>query len=198
MNIRALFAISVLCFLTGALYAQVSGFTAQPDTAVYEQELPDVEGPKANIFEGRPGKAALYSLIVPGAGQIYNKSYWKAPIVWGVLGAMGTVVGFNARQYRDFDERYEAALIAEMEGQPNPDPNGLSSNQLFDLRTDANKNRQLSIVLTSFVWLGQSIEAYVDGHLKEFDVSDDLSIQFRPIGVGEGPAYAQSGIVIRF
>lgn len=196
--IKALFAVTTFFMLAGVVSAQVSGFSAQPDTAVYEQELPDVEGPKANIFEGRPGKAALFSLIVPGAGQIYNKSYWKAPVVWGVIGAMGTVVGFNSRQYKDFDERYEAALIAEMNGEPNPDPNGLSSSQLFDLRTDANKNRQLSIVLTSFVWLGQSIEAYVDGHLKEFDVSDDLSIRLRPISIGEGPAYAQSGIVIRF
>jgi len=189
-----------VCFLAGTInaYSQRGGFSAQPDTVVYEEELPDVEGPKANIFEGRPGRAALYSLIIPGAGQIYNRSYWKAPIVWGVIGAMGTVVGFNTSQYNDFDDRYTTTLIAEMEGEPNPDPSGLSSSQLFDLRTQANKNRQLSIVVLSFVWLGQSIEAFVDAHLKEFDVGDDLSIQLRPIGLGEGPAIAQTGIVIRF
>ena len=180
------------------VHSQVSGFSAQPDTVVYEEELPDVDAPKANIFEGKPGRAALYSLIVPGAGQIYNKSYRKAPIVWGVMGAMGTIVGFNSRQYKDFDARYEATLTAEMEGLQNPDPNGLSSSQLFDLRTEANKNRQFSIVIMSFVWLGQSIEAYVDAHLKEFDVGDDLSIQFRPIGLGEGLALAQTGVVFRF
>ena len=192
-----LLVFTVLSFEMGA--QQLGGFSSQADTVETVDPVErGEEGPKANIFEGRPGRSALYSLIVPGAGQIYNGSYWKAPIVWGVVGAMGTVMAFNIDQYKEFDARYITALKAEMEGIPNPDPGGLSSSQLFDLRTQANKNRQLSIVAFSFVWLGNAIEAYVDAHLKEFDISDDLSIRLRPIGMGEGPSIAQSGIVIRF
>lgn len=164
----------------------------------YDDDETTVEGPKANMFEGPPGKAALYSLILPGTGQIYNGSYWKAPIVWGIIGTMGTVVAFTTNQYKDLDSRYTNALEDEIAGDPNNDPNGLSSTQLFNLRTQANKNRQLSIVVLSFAWLGQSIEAYVDGHLKEFDVGDDLSIRFKPIMHGDGPSLAQTGIAIRF
>ena len=188
-----------LCLPMVSQAQQVGGFSSQPDTVEVAEPTESVEeGPKANLFEGRPGRAALYSLIIPGSGQIYNGSYCKAPIVWGVVGAMGTVMAFGIDQFEEYDERYIAALEAELEGIPNPDPGGLSSSQLFDLRTQANKNKQLSIVVFSFVWLGNAIEAYVDAHLKEFDISDDLSIQFRPIGMGEGPSLAQTGIVIRF
>ncbi len=180
--------------------SQVDGFSVEADTVetAYDDDVPTVEGPKANMFEGPPGRAALYSIILPGAGQIYNGSYWKAPIVWGLIGTMGTIVASTTNQYKDLDARYISALNEEIDMVPNTDPRGLSSTQLFNLRTQANKNRQLSIVLFSLAWIGQSIEAYVDGHLKEFDVSDDLSIRFKPIKFDGGPSIAQTGIVIRF
>ncbi|RLD22766.1 MAG: hypothetical protein DRI69_00040 [Bacteroidetes bacterium] len=182
--------------------SQVDGFSMEADTIenAYDDDVPTVEGPKANMFEGPPGRAALYSLIIPGTGQIYNGSYWKAPIVWGLIGTMGTLVAFTSNQYRELDTRYVNALTDEMSANPgtDPDPYGLSSTQLFNLRTEANKNRQLSIVIFSFAWLGQTIEAYVDGHLKEFDVSDDLSIRFKPIMFNDGASIAQTGITIRF
>jgi Family of unknown function (DUF5683) len=189
----------IFILIAGSGISQRGGFSMEPDTVeTIDDDVPVVEGPKANIFEGPPGRAALYSLIVPGTGQIYNGSYWKAPIVWGVIGTMGTVVAFNINQFNDFDSRYTIALTNEMAGEPNTDPQGLSSTQLFNLRTQANKNKQLSIVLFSFLWLGNSIEAYVDAHLREFDVSDDLSIRLKPIKFGGGPSIAQTGISIRF
>jgi len=189
----------IFLLFAGTSIGQREGFSIEPDTVILaDDDSPTVEGPKANIFEGPPGRAALYSIILPGAGQIYNGSYWKAPIVWGLIGTMGTVMAFNINQYKDYDSRYKDALTAEMEGNPNPDPGGLSSSQLFDLRTEANKGRQLSIILFSFVWIGNSVEAYVDAHLKEFDVSDDLSIRIKPIMFGDGPSIAQTGISIRF
>ena len=192
--------ITLIFFIVGLYsFGQVDGFSVEPDTVqTADDEIQTVEGPKANIFEGPPGRAALYSIIAPGAGQIYNGSYWKAPIVWGLVGTMGTVMAFNINQYKEFDSRYTDALKAEMNGEPNPDPAGLSSDQLFDLRTQTNKNRQLSIVLFSLVWIGNSVEAYVDAHLKEFDVSDDLSIRLKPIKFDGGPSIACTGITIRF
>jgi len=189
----------IFIFIAGTSTCQREGFSIEPDTVVtFDDDVPTVEGPKANIFEGPPGRSALYSLIVPGAGQIYNGSYWKAPIIWGLMGTMGTVMAYNINAYKDFDTRYTNALTQELAGEPNTDPGGLSSTQLFNLRTQANKARQLSIVLFSFAWIGNSIEAYVDAHLKEFDVSDDLSIRIKPIKFDGGPSIAQTGIVIRF
>jgi hypothetical protein len=180
-------------------YSQQGGFSVEPDTVeTVDDDVPTVEGPKANIFEGPPGRAALYSLIIPGAGQMYNGSYWKAPIVWGIVGTMGTVMAVNINTYKDYDSRYIAARTAEIEMEDNPDPQNLSADQLFNLRTESNKNRQLTIVLFSLVWIGQSVEAYVDAHLKDFDVSDDLSIRFKPIMMRDGASIAQTGIAIRF
>ena len=196
---KSLATILFVCLAFAIASAQVDGFSTQGDTVAAPPEYQEIEeGPKANIFEGRPGRAALYSAIVPGAGQIYNGSYWKAPVVWGIVGAMGTVMAFNIDLYKEYDQRYKDAVIADQEGMPNPDPDNLSSDQLFSLRTQADKNKQLSIVVFSFIWAGNAIEAYVDAHLKEFDISDDLSLKFRPISAGEGPVLAQSGIVIKF
>lgn len=197
--IRGIVAILLVYMCFECSGQQLGGFTTEQDSLPpYGDVQDDAPKVKTNIFEGRPGRAALYSLIIPGAGQIYNKSYWKAPVVWGVVGAMGSLMAFNIDQYKDLDQRYTAATIAEMEGEPNPDPGGLSSSQLFDLRTQANKNRQLTIVLFSFTWLGNAVEAYVDGHLKEFDISDDLSLRIKPLMPGDTFAFAHTGIAIRF
>ena len=191
-------SIVLITFYCGLSAQQLGGFTTESDSLPPYGEPDNSPKIKTNLFEGKPGRAALYSLILPGAGQIYNKSYWKAPVVWGVVGAVGSVMAFNIDQYKDLDARYRAAVEAEDAMEPNPDPGGLTASQLFDLRTEANRNRQLSIVIFSFTWLGNAVEAYVDGHLKEFDISDDLSMRIRPIQPGDGIAFAQTGIAIRF
>ena len=139
---------------------------------------------KGSIFAGRPGKAFALSMILPGTGQIYNKSYLRLPFVYGAVGGMGAVMVINIKQYNCLKEAYKVNIdggvfvptdntefckdVAEIH-----DPARLRA-----LRDQANANRQLAIIGFALVWLAQGIDAYVDAHLKEFNISDDLSIDF--------------------
>lgn len=135
---------------------------------------------KGSIFSGRPGKAMIMSLVIPGTGQIYNKSYLRVPVIWGAVGGMGYLVHYNTQQYNCFKDAYEASI----DGVPYDFPDhcnkyeGITNSaQLKALRDDANEARQLSIVGLSLVWLANGIDAFVNAHLKSFDVDDDLSVR---------------------
>jgi len=177
--------------------AQEGGFSLPPDTVNFAEPSPYIDSgekpPKARLFSGRPGKAALYSLILPGAGQAYNKRYWKVPIVWGVMGGVGYIMYDNIQIYKDYKFRYEQALINGSD----PD-NEYTTEQLRLLRNQSNKNRQLTIFLFAFAWMANSIEAYTDAHLMEFDIDEDLSIEILPPGYDLNTGSLGMGISFRF
>ncbi len=137
---------------------------------------------KGSIFSGRPGKSMLMSLVIPGAGQIYNKSYLRVPFVWGAVGGMGLLVNYNTVEYQCRKAAYEASVDGVPYVPPCKDcPAGLLNitdpGRLKALRDEANNARQLSIVGLSLVWLANGIDAFVNAHLKEFDIDEDLSIR---------------------
>ncbi len=123
-----------------------------------------------------PKKAATLSLVLPGAGQLYNKRWWKVPLVYGAMGAMVYSIDYNTRNYRRFRDAYILALQGK--------PHEFSA---FNLETDAirryrdqyDKRRQLSWIGLVAVHLLQAAEAFVDANLMQFDVSDDLSLRWR-------------------
>ncbi len=132
-------------------------------------------------------KATTLSLICPGAGQIYNKSYWRAPIVWGGLASMVYVVDWNNRGFQRFKSAYQ--LRVDYDRNPDKYPNGpadefggrYAASFLKNLRDSHRRNRDLSILLTAGVYIFQAIDAHVDAHLKDFDVSDNLTVQLQPM-----------------
>lgn len=133
-------------------------------------------------------KATTLSLICPGAGQVYNKSYWKVPIVIGGLASMAYVIDWNNRGFQRFKTAYD--LRADFEKNPGKYPDGVSHDEfggrysatyLKNLRDAYRRNRDLSIILTIAVYAFQAIDAHVDAHLKDFDVSDDLTVSLEPM-----------------
>lgn len=135
-----------------------------------------------------PKKAAILSAIIPGAGQIYNGKWWKTPIVYAGLGTAVYSIHFSTKNYK----LYRDAYILRTDGDPNTvdqfDPSNPSTpiNQQFtegNLRTLIEyyqRNRDLSYIATAAVYLLQIVDANVDAHLYNFDVSDDLSLKFEP------------------
>ena len=109
----------LLLFTIGTIawsYGQQDGFSVLPDTIPeVEQTGPLVKEKRGSIFSGRPGKSALYSLIIPGAGQIYNKSYFRVPFVYAALGGVGYLMISNSQKYKCYRDAYIA-----------PDPEGRS------------------------------------------------------------------------
>ena len=135
---------------------------------------------KSSIFSGRPGKSMLMSLVIPGTGQIYNKSYLRVPFVWGAVGGMGYLVYYNTQKYNCLKDAYIASIDGTVYTFPDhcSEFNGITDpSRLKSLRDEANENRQLSIIGLSLVWLANGIDAFVNAHLKEFDVDEDLSIR---------------------
>ncbi len=123
--------------------------------------------------------ATTLSTICPGAGQIYNKSYWKAPIVMGAFASMAMMIDWNNRGY----ERFKLAYNLKMAGQNDAVEPALRSrpaSEMLDYRKAYRRNRDLCIILAGAVYLINLVDAHVDAHMQTYDVSDDLSIALVP------------------
>lgn len=138
---------------------------------------------KVKIVDGEynplaPSKASFYSAIFPGAGQIYNKKYWKAPIVWGGLATSIYFYLDNNSEYKRYRTAFKlrkAGLQDEFtldNGQELISESGLQNAQRV-LRT----NRDLSLLSTVLIYVLQIVEASVNAHLLQFNTSDDLSFE---------------------
>lgn len=126
-----------------------------------------------------PKVAVLLSAVVPGAGQFYNKKYWKIPVVWAGLGVCGYFIRSNHILYRD----YKDALLQRVDTnitEPDKYLDIYSTDQLITLQDQYRQNRDLFIIVTSLVYVLNIVDALVDAHLYTFDVSDDLSINWQP------------------
>ena len=128
-----------------------------------------------------PAIAWKRSAIFPGWGQIYNKAYWKLPLVYGAYVGVGLVYNYNRTNYRMFRQ----AFIERSDEDPNNDFNTIESEvvTLDGIRRGREffrKNRDLSIIAILGVHALQMVEAYVDAHLKGFDISDDLTLHTGP------------------
>ena len=139
-----------------------------------------------------PKRALWLALVIPGGGQIYNRKYWKLPLVYGGFIGCMYAMNWNNTMYKDYSQAY----IDLMDN----DPSTQSDNQFLHLgmkiTTDADKKRYQDIFrkrkdkyrrwrdLSFFVMLGvyalSVIDAYVDAELSVFDISDDLSLKVEP------------------
>lgn len=125
-----------------------------------------------------PKKAALFSALLPGAGQAYNRSWWKIPVIYAGIGTLGYFSLYNHRQYQFV--RYQ--LLAEYDNNPSTiNTTGLPASQLSVIKQQYKNRRDLYMAGTVVVYLIQIMEAYVHAHLKTFDISDDLSFYCAPV-----------------
>ena len=127
-------------------------------------------------------RATTLALMFPGAGQLYNKSYWKIPVVAGAFVTMGYLIDWNNRQYQRARRAYNLYPNDEFGGRK--DPTALKS-----ARDGARRNRDLCIILTGAAYLLSVVEAHVDAYMKDFDVSDDLSMRVEPTLLDLGDTY---------
>lgn len=132
-------------------------------------------------------KATTLACIFPGAGQIYNRSYWKVPFVIGGFASMIYCIDWNNRGYLRFKKAY--ALLADYAQHPELYPDGptdefhgrYSADFIRNLRNNYRRNRDLCIIITGALYVLQIVDAHVDAHLKDYDISDDLSMNLEPL-----------------
>lgn len=123
-----------------------------------------------------PKKAVLLSLIVPGAGQVYNEKVWKLPLLYGGVATAVYFLEFNNRRYQEF----LIALEIVREGvEPSPFPN-LNEDGIIRNVNYWRRNRDAMYMVFGAIYALGAVDAFVDAHLSSFDVSDDLSLRLEP------------------
>jgi hypothetical protein len=151
------------------------------------------EKKKSKIFSDtsyikhRANRAAIFSAIIPGAGQVYNKKYWKVPILYGGMAALGLGIEYNNRYYKIFREAYlfrvdgDSTTIDRFD-EANPDAEVVypEADALLLRKDYYRRTRDLMWVIGGVVYVLNIIDAYVDAHLSNFDISDDLSLKAEP------------------
>jgi hypothetical protein len=135
-----------------------------------------------------PGLAMLFSAVIPGAGQFYNQSYWKVPVVLGLgLYFASTWLDQN-RRTQDYRQKYAASLL------PNS-PDALSSDTYLRERDFYKQQRDTFAWYFVILYILNVADAYVDASLFDFDVGTDLSLRLIP--GAPGPAYPSPGFTLR-
>lgn len=119
-----------------------------------------------------PKKAAILA-VVPGMGQIYNKKYWKLPLVYGALGGLIYAIRYNTNNYR---QSVLSIAIKDNEVTGTDPFPSTPRNAVLAARNSFDKNRQLSWIGLIGFYLISAGDAMVDAHLKDFSVDDDISI----------------------
>ncbi len=161
---------------------------------------------KRNINPLAPSKAAFYSAVLPGLGQIYNKRYWKVPIVYAAIGTGIYAYDYNNDLYRRFRVAFKRREAGFLDDEfYNPTGEGINPNfsltVLEDKQEDFQEARDLSLVITIALYILNIVDANVDAHLQQFNVSDDLSVNFKPYlnvdPISTNPNYGM-GLTINF
>jgi hypothetical protein len=126
-----------------------------------------------------PRKAILYGIFIPGGGQIYNRKYWKLPIVYGGIAGLTYLSIKNGSEYQCYRKSYLSEVDADPTTVNTCDP-ALNTSQLKLLRDNYRRSYEYSILgLVGFYAL-TVVDAFVDAHLLNFDIGDDLTLSVRP------------------
>tara|TARA_B100000949_G_scaffold134771_2_gene118708 strand:- start:19297 stop:19866 length:570 start_codon:yes stop_codon:yes gene_type:complete len=120
-----------------------------------------------------PAKAAFYSAVLPGLGQAYNKRYWKIPIIYAGIGTGIYFYVQNTNEYNRFRDAYKRRLA----GFSDDEFQGISDARLLDAQTTASRNRDVSIIVSLAFYMLNIVDANVDAHLRQYNISEDLSLE---------------------
>lgn len=188
----------LLCLVKTPLQAQVADSISIENTPVDTTRFTTVMrvSPPAETeewqkpkFSPNPTKAVIFSAIFPGLGQIYNRKYWKLPLVYGGFMGCAYAISFNNRYYQDYSNAYMDLM--------DDDPNTQSYRDLVPANYVINdttwfsgvlkrkkdfyrRYRDLSYIVTVGLYVIWMIDAYVDAQLFDFDISPDLSLRVEP------------------
>lgn len=175
-----LIVISILFIvLPACIFGQVE-ITYDSITSDVEEIAVDSVTPKKHSAH----KASIYSMILPGLGQAYNKKYWKIPLIYAGFGVTWYFVAFNNSEYQEWRAAYNHAL-QNTDGSEPPvneyeELYGYDPDILKDQKDYYRRNRDLSYILGGVWYLLNIVDATVDAHLFSWEVDEDLSLRVEP------------------
>lgn len=169
----------------------------------FAQELPGQSISSQNQTENRhsPRKATIYSAILPGLGQAYNRKYWKIPIIYAGFGAIAYITRENTIEYRRFLEAYRYVSNQETYPIDNPYVDRYNEQQLLSGKNLYRRNVEIGYILGGALYILNIIDASVDAHLFYYDVSETLTLKLEPSYLHEPVAfrnYAGLSLSLRF
>lgn len=179
MYSKLIYSLLFFLFLAGLVSAQEEELIIKRDSvAVKKKKRKPIKKFDQGIDPLSPARASFYSAVLPGLGQIYNKKYWKAPIVWA---GIGTSVYFYIDNDKEFN-RYRTAYKLSLAGKPHEfdgvNGTNLSDDVLIRAQNLYKKNRDLSLFITIGLYALNILEANIDAHLPDKALDTDLS--FKP------------------
>ncbi len=170
----------------GDTLSPVKKQAAATDSAKSKKQVGATDTAKVKKKKGEAGKAALRSAIIPGWGQAYNKKYWKIPIVYGALAIPVATYIYNKNWYEKTRYAYQVkyyndtAAVDIPTDDIDPQLQPLSTGSVQQYRNSFRQGMDFSILAFLAVWGLQVADAAVDGHLKTFNINDDLSLKVKP------------------
>lgn len=177
------------------------------DTVIIGKQLTDtleVETVKLDLKPHSPHKATIYAMVLPGLGQIYNRQWWKLPILYGGVGATVYGISWNSRNFKKYQAAYSdySHYLTEKAKDPDfPYPENPSwekvyvgggvedfspqqqsnfQTQLKNRKTDFKRNRDLLYIVMGGIYAIQIIDACVFAHFYDFEINEDLSLNLQP------------------
>jgi len=130
-----------------------------------------------------PKKAGMYSAIIPGAGQVYTKKYWKVPIIYAGL----ITTAYYFKENHDLYDLYKTAYLNRLDGDMSDNLNYTNAN-LVTLTEHYRRNREVSALLFTLTYVLNIVDASVSAHLFDYNVSEDISLHLQPIYMAKGNA----------
>jgi len=173
-------------------------FFLQADTEVVDSLLNEAIQPVPDKFLPSSKKATIYAAVFPGLGQIYNRKYWKLPLVYGSFIGCAYAIAWNGGQFSGYSQAYKDFIDEKPETNSwddyrygaylRQDPENWSADMYRNFATTLKsardfhrRNRDLSYIVTIGVYALWIVDAYVDAQLFDFDVSPDLSMRMAPV-----------------
>lgn len=192
---KGLLVIIFVCFLaqTDAFSQNRDSLSAQADTSKNSSQKPAVFKDSTRLaLENMTRRATMKSAMLPGLGQIYNKRWWKVPLVYGGFVGIGLVYEFNQRYYKIFlmEAQYRELNPGKTK---NPLFAGYTNQGIITIKDSYRRNRDLSILAGLGFYAINIIDAYIDSKFFRFDISDELSLRVNPSV--QQPVYIHSSAI---
>jgi len=186
-----------LCAFLSILLINIGSGQDDRDTVIIVAE--DTLLMKAHASRYNPRKALLFAAVVPGLGQVYNKKYWKLPLVYGGFAILAWNIAEVHSRYTDYKEQLFYNLENGL-GNAN-DRNPFTNFTTAQLRSGIDRaryRRDFWIIMMGGMYLLQIVDAHVDAHLKEFDLNPNLRVRIEPTIEKNGLVGRQAGLALTF
>ncbi|MCF6170747.1 MAG: DUF5683 domain-containing protein [Bacteroidales bacterium] len=192
LTTRILTLLLVLACFSAPLFAQqAEDEVVVADTAplsrmsMFPQKTAAINQSFERFFNGHDPKIATYLGFVPGLGQVYNKKYWKLPIVYAGFAVTGYFAISNRNEYRLFANAYSCKLAEDPDDPSTICDNPLAQKYTVDgLRENRDyyrRNMELSYIIMGVWYILQILDATVDAHLYDWEVNEDLKVSVQPV-----------------